>query len=349
MPEMMKAVMGIEPGKLGIGELEIPRPGEYEALVKMEACAVCNSTDHKLLTNEFFSGAFPIALGHEVISTVVDAGPKVENFRVGDRVFRQRLYDSHVPGGRSCWGGFAEYGIVVDEWARQGLAYGPESLPHDQQKLMIDVAPELAAGMITLMECLDCIRSCGAAPGKSVAVVGSGPVGQALAMFAKLLGAGPVYAFGRDPARAERFENVCGVDGYVSGECRATFDVAVEAVGSVDALDRCIELAGQAGRVFVYGIAPGSSPYRPDQMSRDNVSTVGAVEGRAQAALVRWIEEGKVNLSDWVSHVLPLEDYQYAFDLVKGKQALKAVLLGDRPEVCAAPFTEREAAMALLH
>lgn len=327
MPETMKAVMGIEPGKLGIGELEIPRPGEYEALVKMEACAVCNSTDHKLLTNEFFSGAFPVALGHEVISTVIEAGPGVESFRVGDRVFRQRLCDSHVPGGRSCWGGFAEYGIVVDEWARQGLPYDPESLPHDQQKLMIDVAPELAAGMVTLMECLDCMKSCGAAPGKSVAVVGSGPVGQALAMFAKLLGAGPVYGFGRSQAHGERFERVCKIDNYVFGDCSKTFDVVIEAVGSVDALDKCIELAGQTGRVCVYGITPGSSPYRPDQMSRGNVRGVGAVEGRAQAELVGWVEDGRVELSDWVSHVLPIEDYQNAFGLVKRKQALKAVLV----------------------
>lgn len=334
----MRAVMATEPGKLGVGELEIPRPGDYEALVKMEACAICNSTDHKLMMNEFCSGPFPVVLGHEAISTVVEIGPNVGNFKVGDRVFRQMLAYHHVPGeGRSCWGGFAEYGTVTDEWARQGLPYGPDALPHCQQKLLIDVRPELAAGMVTLMECLDCIKTCGAAQGKSVAIVGSGPVGQALTLFAKLFGAGPVYAFGRNPAHAERFSRVTHADGYIAWPeadpivgsivSKGGFDIVVEAVGSPDALDTCIKLAGDLGRVFVYGVAPASSPFRAGDTARPNVSVVGATEGRVQARLVKWVEEGKVSLEDWVSHVMPMSDYQSAFDLVARKQATKAVLL----------------------
>jgi len=334
----MKAVMAIRPGELGLGELEMPEPGDYEALVRMDACAICNSTDHKLMTNEFVPGPFPVVLGHEVIGTVTEVGPKVENFKPGDRVFRQRLDNRHVPGeGRSCWGGFAEHGLVTDEWAKQDVPYGPSPLPHPQQKLLLDVEPALATGMVTLMETLDCITTCGAKPGVSVAVVGSGPVGQSLAMFAKLLGAGPVYAFGRNPGHADRIVRVCKVDGYVAGSAlpaevepiveRGGFDVVVEAVGSADALDTCLRLAGGKGRVCVYGIAPGSSPHRPEQMERPNVSRVGAKEGRVQAQLAEWVNAGRVNLNDWVSHRLPLSDYQRGFDMVAQKKAMKVVLL----------------------
>lgn len=334
----MRALAAIEPGKLEIVELDIPKPGKYEALVKMDACAICNSTDHKLLNNTFMSGSFPVVLGHESVGTVVETGPGVVNFAVGDRGFRQRLEDRHVPGnGRSCWGGFGEYGLVVDEWARQGLPYDLQSLPHNQQKLLLDVKPELAVGMVTLMECLDCIDNCGIEPGKAAAIVGSGPVGQAMAMFAGLLGAKPVYAFGRNPSHSDRFKNVSKVDRYISGEVLPSdvqemvsgggFDLVIEAVGSIEALDRCIYLAGTKGRVCVYGVAPESSPYTPDQMQRHNVSVVGAVEGRVQAQLAEWIKQGKVDLSEWVSHIMPLEDYQRAFDLVKSREALKAVLI----------------------
>ncbi len=334
----MKALAAIEPGRLGIVELDMPVPGRFEALVRMDACALCNSTDHKLLNNEFCSGTFPVILGHESVGTVIETGPGVVNFKEGDLVFRQRLGDQHVPGeGRSLWGGFGEYGLVVDDWAEQGVPYGPDSIPHNQQKVLIDIKPELAVGMVTLMECLDCIITCGAAPGKSVAIVGSGPVGQALALFAKLLGAGPVYAFGRNPSHSDRFTSVSKVDGYISSPQLPTdiqsivskggFDIVVEAVGSIDALDKSINLAGDTGQVCVYGVAPGSSPYRPDQMNRHNVTAVGAIEGRVQAKLVNWIEKGQVNLSEWVTHVLPYNDYQKAFDLVESREALKAVLL----------------------
>ena len=334
----MKAVMALRPGELGLGELEMPEPGDYEALVRMDACAICNSTDHKLMTNEFVPGPFPVVLGHEVVGTVTEVGPKVRNFKPGDRVFRQRLDNHHVPGeGRSCWGGFAEYGLVTDEWAKQDVPYGPSPLPHPQQKLLLDVEPALATGMVTLMETLDCITTCGAKPGTSVAVVGSGPVGQALAMFAKLLGAAPVYAFGRSPAHADRFARVCKADGYVAGPALPAeverivegggFDVVLEAVGSADALDTCLRLAGGKGRVCVYGIAPASSPWRPEQMERPNVSRVGAKEGRVQAQLAEWVEAGRVDLNDWVSHRLPLSDYQQGFDMVPQKKAMKVVLL----------------------
>jgi threonine dehydrogenase-like Zn-dependent dehydrogenase len=333
----MRAVMATQPGRLGLGELDRPEPGPYEALVRMDACAICNSTDHKLMTNEFFPGAFPVVLGHEVVGTVTAVGPQVTSFQPGDRVFRQRLADRHVPGGRSCWGGFAEYGLVSDEWARKGVPYGPAPLPHDQQKLLLDVEPALATGMVTLMETLDCMTTCGARPGVSVAIVGSGPVGQAMALFARLLGASPVFAFGRRPGPAERFARISRADGYaVAPEyppevqrilAAGGFGLVVEAVGSPDALDTCLHLAGSQGRVCVYGVAPTTSPYRDDQTGRPNVATVGAQEGRAQATLSEWVRQGEVRLEDWVSHRLPLAEYQQGFDLLADRQATKVVLL----------------------
>lgn len=331
-------MMAMAKGRLAVMDVPTPRPGEFEALVRMEACAICNSTDWKLLAGEFCAGAFPMALGHEVVGEVVEVGPGVKNFAPGDRVFRQRLTDEQVGGGgRSTWGGMAEYGIVTDEWARRGVAYGPEQVPHDQQKLMLDVAPALAAGMVTLMECCDCMGTCGARAGASVAVVGSGPVGQALAMFAKLMGSGPVWGFGRSGAAAERFVGVAGADGYVGGEElpgevrriveAGGFDVVVEAVGSAEALERCVGLAGAKGRVNVYGVAPASAPYRAEQTQRANVGFVGACEGRAQGKVAGWVEAGRIDLGDWVSHRFELEEYQEAFDMVHAKEAFKAVLL----------------------
>lgn len=332
----MRAVMALQPGKLGLGELPIPTPGRWEALARMDACAICNSTDHKLLMNEFFPGRFPTVLGHEVVGTIVETGKGVKNFKPGDRVFRQHLADEHVPGGRSTWGGFAEYGLVTDEWAKQKLPYDASILPHSQQKLLLDVEAPLATAMITLMETLDCITECGAAPGKSVAVVGSGPVGQAFAMFARLLGAAPVYAFGRRANLSQRFAEVVHCDGYLVNDeetpeakhlvDQGGFDIVMEAVGSVDAMDRCLRLAGSRGKVYAYGIPPDSNPYRSDQLAHPNVKSMGAKEGRVQKKLVAYIEAGKVILADWVDTCLPLSQYQRAFDLVFEKQANKAVL-----------------------
>ena len=335
----MKAIAATAVGKLGMIELDAPKPGEFDCLVKLEACAICNSTDHKLMMHQFYPGPFPTVLGHESVSRVVEAGSKVRNFKVGDRVFRQRLTDAQVPGGCSRWGGFSEYGIITDEWAKQDKAYGPESLPHDQQKLLIDATPAQATAMITLMETLDCAaNNCGIAAGQSVAIVGSGPVGQAFAMFARCLGAKTVMAFGRRPDPAVRFKKVSRVDAYIAGKPgadvqaviqRGGFDKVIEAVGSAEALRTSLELAGTKGQVFVYGVAPDSNPYGKDDLARPNVKRVGAREGRVQAQLVDYVKAGKVRLDDWVSHQFPFNRFQEAFDLVFNQHALKAVLLPD--------------------
>jgi threonine dehydrogenase-like Zn-dependent dehydrogenase len=337
----MRTVAAVGGGKLGM--LEISRPevtDPFECLVRMDACAICNSTDIKLLKNEFCPGPFPTILGHEVIGTVIEVGEKAGNFREGDRVFRQRLEDRHVPEGRSTWGGFAEYGIVVDQWARDGVPYlhhTAEYRAHPQQKLALDIEPALATGMVTLMETLDYVQGCGAAPGKAVAIVGTGPVGQSFALFAKLLGAGPVIAFGRRAVYAERFAKIARADEYVAGRpypsdvkrriAAGGFNIVIEAVGSRQALDTCLELAGEQGAVCCYGVASESEPYTETQLADPRLRAVDVLEGRAQAQLVEYVEAGHVRLEDWVSHTLPMREYQKAFDQVVARQSTKMALL----------------------
>ena len=335
----MKGVIARKPGtEVVLGDLTEPVPGEYEALVRMDACGICNSTDYKLAQNKFVPGSFPIILGHEVVGTVLEVGDKVKHFEPGDRVFRQRLPGIVEPDGiRSVWGGFAEFGLITDEWARQEIPYGPEHFPGDQQKLLIDVEPALAAGMITLMETLDCAANgCGIKAGQAVAIVGTGPVGQAFALFAKLLGADSVHVFARTDRYIDRFQQVSKCDGFTIGDeyaadvrnilAKGGFDVVIEAVGSPDALQKAVMLADQRGTVFVYGVTDTDHPFPEEILDRENVRTVGAREGRVQQWLVDLVEAGKVNLNDWVSHVLPLPACQQGFDLVMNKEALKVVL-----------------------
>ena len=139
----MKGVIAREPGtEVIFTDMTEPVPGEYDTLVRLDACGICNSTDYKLAKNTFVSGSFPIALGHESIGTVVETGKKVKHFKPGDRVFRQVLPAILESDGlRSVWGGFAELGLVTDEWARQDIPYGPEHYPGAQQKLLIDIEP----------------------------------------------------------------------------------------------------------------------------------------------------------------------------------------------------------------
>ena len=49
----MKGVIARKPGtEVILDDLTEPAPGEYEALVRMDACGICNSTDYKLAQEE---------------------------------------------------------------------------------------------------------------------------------------------------------------------------------------------------------------------------------------------------------------------------------------------------------
>jgi NADPH:quinone reductase-like Zn-dependent oxidoreductase len=128
----MKGIFVIDIDQTEIRELPEPEIGPYEALVQVEACGICNSTDWKIIEGEFVSGSFPILLGHESVGRVI---------RVGDRVLRSTLRDEHMPfpGGRSCWGGYVERAIVTDVWAQEGQEYG--GFPHPQQIVPSHIPP----------------------------------------------------------------------------------------------------------------------------------------------------------------------------------------------------------------
>lgn len=335
----MKAVIARKPGTEVLWEdMAAPTPGDFDAVVRLEACGICNSTDYKLARNTFVPGPFPIVLGHESVGTVVETGSKVKNYTPGDRVFRQVLPDRSEPSDlRSVWGGFAELGLVTDEWAKRDIPYGPDHFPGAQQKLLSPLEPHLAATMITLMETLDCAaNNCGVTGGTSVAIVGTGPVGQAFCLFARLLGADSVHVFGRGDRARARFQTIGRCDSFsvedeVAREAESLvasggFDIVIECVGSSDALWKACHLAGTVGTVCVYGVCGTDDPFDQEILNRPNVRQVGATEGRVQRMLLDFVDAGLVDLGDWVSHVLPLSACQEGFDLVRNKEAVKVVL-----------------------
>ncbi len=315
-------------------EMPVPRPGPYEALVKTEASAICNSTDSKVLHGEFFSGTWPVLLGHETVGRIVKLGEGVRSFKVGDQVLRGTLADSHVPftGGRSCWGGFVEYNLVTDVWAKAGAGYN--AWPHPQQIVPSSISPVDATLLITLKENLSVVSNFDVI-GHKLAIVGTGPVAQAMTLFAHLLGAKAVVVYGRNPAWRERFIKL-GADAYQTGKERPAsvgkgvmaegFERVLEAVGSRAALSQCIELANPVGKVGIYGIPSEGEPYAENDLKNPMVSTPKVAEAEVHAQILNMIDKGQVNLADWVSQVLPWEEYALGFERVWRKEANKVVL-----------------------
>jgi len=86
LPETMKAMVLHAPGQpLKYEDVSIPKPGPSQVLIKVMACGVCR-TDLHVVDGELQDPKLPIIPGHEIVGTVVQQGPGVQNYRPGDRI-----------------------------------------------------------------------------------------------------------------------------------------------------------------------------------------------------------------------------------------------------------------------
>lgn len=149
----------------------MPVLGDYELLIQVEASSV-NLLDGKIKNGEFkpvLPYKVPLVLGHDIAGTVVQAGARVTQFKVGDEVF-SRPDDFRI-------GGFAEY-IAVKE---SSLALKPGKLS------MVEAASVPLVGL-TAWQAL--VEVANVRPGQKVFIqAGSGGVGTIAIQLAKYLGA----------------------------------------------------------------------------------------------------------------------------------------------------------------
>ena len=141
------------PGEpLRLEEIDRPRAGPGEVVVRVTACGVCR-TDLHIVDGELASVVSPIVPGHEIVGVVDEIGAGVEDFSIGQRVgvpwlggtcghctycraARENLCDDPVFTGYGRNGGYAEY-------ASARAAY---CLPLPDGYSDVEAAPLLCAG-----------------------------------------------------------------------------------------------------------------------------------------------------------------------------------------------------------
>jgi len=329
----MKALIVPARGRLEIRDIPEPEPGPYDALVKVEVCGICNSTDHKLIEGQmFWAPPFPLVLGHESVGRVIKVGPNVRKFKMGDRVIRPvAFWPGSRPDLNAAVGGFAEYGIVRDGAAM--AADGDASLTDDYAALRQNVVPPHlsaadAALAISLAETASVLRHLPTLRGLRVLVAGTGVVGLAFALWVKLAG-GFVIVLGR---RAERLEAArrLGADAVVDTRTAHYLADVAAANGPVDGILEATGDAALAGELLTvlkpdgfacaYGVPPTGVHY-PARWQAAEVE-----EHLAYGWVADLIGRGWVNPGWFTPHEWPLAEALHAFEAVAAGKELKALI-----------------------
>lgn len=262
----MLAVRTTAAHRLEYPQVPRPRPAEGEALIRVEHVSLCGTDLH--IYEDDYTSELPLIQGHEIVGTVVQAGPGVS---VGERVCvdpliacgaceacrsgRENVCRGLAVLGCYCDGGLVEY-LAVD--ARR-LHRVPEALD-----------PELGALAEPTGIALQAVTRGRAVAGESVLVLGSGPIGLLATLALTDLGATVIAAdtvpsrlelaarFGAArtllidppaPFPAERLAEA------LAATAPAGPQLVIEATGVPSSLRSALEVVAPAGRVVQVGIS----------------------------------------------------------------------------------------------
>ena len=342
----MKAVVVEDTNRVVVREVpDSPRPGPYQALTRNVCASICNSTDLKISHRTlYFVTEYPTILGHEGVGRVIEVGPKVRSYRVGDLVSRPRANVPPESGLHESWGAFAELGVVTDAWAmaQDGLTeIKPGRLP-DQIGAPADADPVALAQMVTLRESLSLLRNMGVRAGESLVIFGTGPVGVSFSISARQIGLEPVIVVGRREESLERARRFGRATHVINNRRERVPQVvreltagrganwAIEAIGTDAVMPDALAAIASDGKVVLYGVPDASQVDSPLRRG-PHISTTQPNEGAAAQEVFDLVAQALIPAREFVSHELPMSEVIEGLHLLESKQAFKVLLWVEPP------------------
>lgn len=356
--DRMRALVLTSPGEFEVRETPIPIPGKGEVLCKIRAVAICGS-DPEIIRGDLagvWPPSYPFTPGHEWSGEVVEIGPEVTDFRVGDRV----AGEAHKGCGvcRNCMNGrytlcenygkpetgHRHYGFISPGAYAQYNVYSTKAI----KKMPDSVSFREGALVDTAGVTLHGMERTGITAGGVVAVIGPGPIGLIAMRFAKTLGAAKVIMVGRG-ARLDSARKL-GADAVVNfehadpvGAVRALtggdgVDEAFECSGAEGTFAQAVRMVRKGGKVGLMGVPTDKVlekiPYK--YIVHNEISIYGSrANPNVSWKILEAVGAGRIKLGDLVTHVFPLDDFAEALEtFVKRKGgAIKVVIEPNGPEV----------------
>jgi S-(hydroxymethyl)glutathione dehydrogenase / alcohol dehydrogenase len=185
-------------------------------------------------------------------------------------------------------------------------------------------------------------------PGANVVVFGLGGIGLNVVQGARMAGADKIIGVDLNPAREAlarkfgltHFVNPKEVKGdlvpYLVDLTGGGADYSFECIGNVDVMRQALECCHRGwGVSVIIGVAGSGQEIktRPFQLVTGRVwkgTAFGGARGRTDVPrIVDWYMEGKINIDDLITHVLPLERINEGFDLMHEGKSIRSVVTYD--------------------
>ena len=181
--------------------------------------------------------------------------------------------------------------------------------------------------------------------GANVVVFGLGGIGLNVLQGARMVGANMIIGVDTNPGKralAEKFgmthfvnPNDVGGDlvAHLVELTKGGADYSFECIGNVDVMRQALECCHKGwGESIIIGVAGSGQEIntRPFQLVTGRVwrgTAFGGAKGRTDVPkIVDWYMDGKINIDDLITHTMPLEDINNAFDLMHEGKSIRSVV-----------------------
>ncbi len=337
--DTMRANVFRAPQEFSVEEVNRPRPGPGEALIRVTLTTICGTDVH------IVKGEYPVrpglVLGHEPVGVIEELGSGVTGYEVGERVLVGAITPcgqceacltghlsqcGHGSGyeaiggwrfGNTIDGAQAEYLLVPS--AQANMAKIPDDVTDEQVVLLADIASTGFAGA----------ESGGVRIGDTVVVFAQGPIGLCATAGAKLMGAAQVIGIDSDPVRlamAKRmgadvaldFTKVDVVDEVKRLTRGYGADVAIEALGTQQTFESALRSLRPGGTLSSLGVYSGKleMPYSAFAagLGDHRIVTTLCPGGKARMGrLIAMVRAGRFDPTPLVTHHFRLSQIGEAY------------------------------------
>lgn len=341
----MKAAVYHSLDNIKIEDMPKPKINQDEILVKMKACGICGSD----IMEWYLKSRAPLVLGHEPAGIIVEAGDKVKNFKVGDRVFVhhhiacltchycirgnytmcEQFGKTHIiPGG------FAEYFRVPALNLQIDTLKIPDTLSFEEATLIEPVAC-----------CIRAMRKCNIQPSDVVAIIGAGPSGIINTMLLKNSNASKIIVsdiinyrlkvaerLGADLTINPKKENF--VEKLKSATDGRGADLVIVTAPNAEAFSDGMQVCCRGGTLCLFAptspeVQARTSPHRLFFSEIAVIPSYSTSHVETRMAL-EMIKSGRIKAKELITHRFPLTQIQDAFKTAsESKECLKVVITND--------------------
>jgi threonine dehydrogenase-like Zn-dependent dehydrogenase len=333
MPEMTAMVLTAE-RRLVLERRPVPTPRADQVLVDVELCGICGSDLHAPDLPQVYRGGF--ILGHEPGGRIAAVGREVTGWRVGQRV-------SINPNGDICGvcafcrtGRFnfcvqatleRAVGLQADGALARQVVISTKTL----HAVPDEMGPVESAWVEPAATALRAVRQAGDLTGRSVLIVGGGPIGHLCCRLSRLFGAARVWLLEPSPER-RAFSDASGVDRafdpkrHASDIERLGVDAVLECSGNEHGTRVGLNALAPQGTMIVVGGGAHAGLDPLTILLRELKVHGSFIYVDEFDQVIRLLADSALRVADLTTEIVGIEEAPRAFDLLRDARTMKILI-----------------------